>query len=218
MPELILYDYWRSSAGYRVRIALNLKELDYQHESVHLVREGGEQKMPAYRAINPQGLVPALQVGSETLTQSLAIIEWLDERYPEPALLPATAIAKAKVRALALMVACDIHPLNNLRVMKWLKQEAELTDETYMRWYHHWIIEGFTAFEKQLVLYQGNSQFCAGEQAGIADICLIPQVYNAERFNCDISNFPRIKKIAEYCRKIPAFEKALPENQADAII
>lgn len=216
MAELLLYDYWRSSAAYRVRIALNLKNLDYQQQSVHLVRDGGEQKMPAYRAINPQGLVPALQAGDKTLTQSLAIIEWLDEKYPEPALLPATAFAKAQVRAMALMVACDIHPLNNLRVMSWLKQEAELTDETYMRWYRHWITEGFTALEKQLELYQSNSLFCDGDQVGMADICLIPQVYNAERFNCDISNFPRIRKISAYCRKIPAFEKALPENQADA--
>ncbi len=216
MPELLLYDYWRSSAAYRVRIALNLKNLDYCQQSVHLVRDGGEQKMPAYRAINPQGLVPTLQAGDKTLTQSLAIIEWLDEKYPGPALLPAAAVAKAQVRAMALMIACDIHPLNNLRVMSWLKQEAELTDETYMRWYHHWITEGFTAFEKKLELNQSNSRFCYGEQAGLADICLIPQVYNAERFNCDISNFPRIRKISAYCRKIPAFEKALPENQADA--
>lgn len=216
MPELILYDYWRSSAAYRVRIALNLKGLEYQQQSIHLVRDGGEQKMHAYRAVNPQGLVPALRAGNETLTQSLAIIEWLDENHPEPALLPPTATARAQVRAMAMLVACDIHPLNNLRIMSWLKQEAELSDEIYMRWYHHWITVGFTALEQQLELHQHNSPYCNGEQAGLADICLIPQVYNAERFNCDISNFPRIRKIAAVCRKIPAFEKALPENQPDA--
>ncbi len=216
MAKIVLYDYWRSSAAYRVRIALNLKGLDYQQHSVNLVRDGGEQKMPAYRGINPQGLVPSLQIGEQTLTQSLAIIEWLDAEHPQPALLPVAAVDKAKARALALMVACDIHPLNNLRVMSWLKQEADFTDTSYMRWYHHWIIAGFTAFEQQLELNQHSSRCCSGDQPGLADICLIPQVYNAERFNCELGDFPRIRKIAAYCRKLPAFEKALPENQADA--
>jgi len=217
MAELLLYDYWRSSAAYRVRIALNLKAVDYQQQSIHLLRDGGEQAQPEYRAVNPQGLVPVLQAGAHTLTQSLAIIEWLDQQYPEPALLPADVIGKAQARAMALLVACDIHPLNNLRVMNWLKQKAKMADETYMRWYHHWIIEGFTAFEQQLELNHAESNCCNGENPGMADICLIPQVYNAERFACDLDNFPRIRKIAAYCRKLPAFEQALPENQADAI-
>ena len=219
MPEIVLYDYWRSSAAYRVRIALNLKGLQYRQQSVHLVRDGGEQKKPAYRALNPQGLVPSLQVGEMTLTQSLAIIEWLEEVYPQPALLPTDPEQRAWVRAMAQTVACEIHPLNNLRVMNWLKADdnGAMADDTYINWYHHWIKEGFQAIETQLENNPNSGLCCYADEPGIADTCLIPQVYNAERFACNMDAFPRIRTIVEYCRKLPAFEKALPENQADAI-
>ncbi len=217
MAEILLYDYWRSSAAYRVRIALNLKGIEYQQQSIHLVRAGGEQKSAAYRAINPMGLVPSLQVGDLNLTQSLAIIEWLEENYPQPALLPNDVDDRAWVRSVAQTVACDIHPLNNLRVMQWLKNDAQITDEVFTNWYHHWINEGFQAIEKQLVMSSVSGLCCYGDEPGLADACLIPQVYNAERFACNLEAFPRIRTITDYCRKILAFEKALPENQLDAI-
>ncbi|MBE9548413.1 MAG: maleylacetoacetate isomerase [Proteobacteria bacterium] len=219
MSEILLYDYWRSSAAYRVRIALNLKALPYRQQSVHLVRDGGEQKTPAYRAVNPQGLVPSLELDGITLTQSLAIIEWLEERHPQPALLPSDPDQRAWVRAMAQTVACDIHPLNNLRVMNWLKadENGAMPGDSYMSWYHHWIKEGFRAIETQLENSQVAGLCCHADTPGLADVCLIPQVYNAERFNCGLEEFPRIRTIVEYCRKIPAFEKALPENQPDAV-
>ena len=217
MTEMILYDYWRSSAAYRVRIALNLKGLDYQAVSVHLVKQGGEQKLPAYKEINPQGLVPSLKSGNLTLTQSLAIIDWLDEVHPQPALLPQDPADRAYVRSLALAVACDIHPLNNLRVMNWLKTNTQMSDELYMQWYRHWIQEGFEAFEKQLLTSGLSGQCCYGDSPGLADLLLIPQVYNAERFNCPLDTYPQIRKIVAYCRTLPAFTRALPENQLDAV-
>ena len=217
MAEILLYDYWRSSAAYRVRIALNLKGIEYQQQSIHLVRAGGEQKSAAYRAVNPLGLVPSLQVGELNLTQSLTIIEWLEESYPQPALLPNDVADRAWVRSVAQTVACDIHPLNNLRVMQWLKNDAQMTDEVFTNWYHHWINEGFQAIEKQLVMSSVSGLCCYGDEPGLADACLIPQVYNAERFACNLEAFPRIRAITDYCRKISAFEKALPENQLDAI-
>ncbi|MCF6263167.1 MAG: maleylacetoacetate isomerase [Xanthomonadales bacterium] len=219
MADILLHDYWRSSAAYRVRIALNIKGLPYRQHSVHLVRDGGEQKKPDYLTVNPQGLVPALQVDGLTITQSLVIMEWLEEQYPQPALLPGQPAEKAWVRALAQVVACDIHPLNNLRVMSWLKDDANgaMDDETFTQWYQHWIKAGFRAIETQLESSPFSGLCCYGDAPGYADACLIPQMYNAERFACDLEGFPRIRTITEYCRKLPAFLNALPENQPDAI-
>jgi maleylacetoacetate isomerase/maleylpyruvate isomerase len=178
----VLYTYWRSSAAYRVRIALNIKGVEYDSRSVHLVRDGGEQHSPAYRQINPQGLVPALVHEDRIYSQSLAIIEYLEERYPEPSLLPRDPGDRARVRGLAQMVACDIHPLNNSRVQKYLVGELGLGDEQKLAWYRHWITLGFGAIEARLDQDGYTGRFCHGDTAGLADLCLVPQVYNAERF------------------------------------
>lgn len=216
MSGLNLYTYFRSSAAYRVRIALNLKSLDYQPHFIHLLKDGGEQHQDAYRELNPQGLIPALVTEDEgTLTQSLAIIEYLDETYPEPALLPASASARAFVRSLALMVCCDIHPLNNLRVHAYLKDELHVNDDARQLWYQHWINEGLSALEKRLNTQEDNSHFCYGDTPTIADLCLIPQLYNAKRFDCDISSYPTLRKINTNCMELEAFIKAAPENQPD---
>lgn len=212
-----LYTYFRSSAAYRVRIALNLKGLDYESIPVHLVKNGGEQKSPEYLAKNPQGLVPLFETDSaETISQSLAIIEYLEEIHPEPALLPSDALERARVRALALAVAADLHPLNNLRVLQRLSNELQVTDEQKSQWYQHWVKQGFTALEAMLTEANGTGDFCHGNQPSIADCCLIPQVYNAERFKCQMDDYPTIQRITENCLALDAFQKAVPENQADA--
>ncbi len=181
-----LYDYYRSTASYRVRIALNLKQIDFECLPVHLVREGGEQHLPAYRALNPQGLVPTLVDDAppeKTITQSLAILEYLEEQYQNPALLPLEPYARATVRSLALLIASDMHPLNNLRVLKQLKQQFKASESDITTWYHHWLKAGFDAFEAKLKQHpRKNPNFCDGNQVGLADICLIPLVFNAERF------------------------------------
>ena len=205
-----LYDYFRSTASYRVRIALNWKELPHELIEVHLVKEGGQQKKPEYLTHNPQGLVPALIDGGMTLTQSLAMLEYLEERYPTPSLLPDNSTDKALVRSIAQIIACDIHPLNNLRVLKYLTETLEQTEETKTTWYHHWIKQGFDAIEALLAKHQSSPNFCIGEQVSIADVCLIPQVYNANRFECDLSAYPRIMNINNYCLTLPAFDKACP--------
>ena len=205
-----LYDYFRSTASYRVRIALNWKELPHELIEVHLVKEGGQQKKPDYLSQNPQGLVPALIDGDMTLTQSLAILEYLEEQYPTSSLLPENSTDKALVRSIAQIIACDIHPLNNLRVLKYLAETLEQTDETKTTWYHHWIQQGFDAIEALLAKHQSNPNFCIGEQVSIADVCLIPQIYNANRFECDLSAYPRIMNINNYCLTLPAFDKASP--------
>jgi maleylpyruvate isomerase len=216
MSGLTLYTYFRSSAAYRVRIALNLKGLDYQPHFIHLLKDGGEQHQDAYRELNPQGLIPALVTDNEgALTQSLAIIEYLDESYPEPPLLPASASARAFVRSLALMVCCDIHPLNNLRVHAYLKDELHVNDDARQLWYQHWINEGLSALEKRLNAQEHNNTFCYGDTPTIADLCLIPQLYNAKRFDCDISAYPTLRKIYTHCMELEAFIKAAPENQPD---
>ncbi|MCL7941400.1 maleylacetoacetate isomerase [Halomonas sp. ATCH28] len=210
-----LYGYYRSSAAYRVRIALNLKGLDYEQAPVNLVK--GEQRLDANLARNPQGLVPSLVTDHGlVLNQSLAICEYLDERHPEPPLLPADAEGRARVRSLAQLVACEIHPLNNLRVLKYLVGELGLDDEAKLSWYRHWIAEGFAALETQLSREAGSGDFCHGDTPSLADICLIPQVYNAERFACDLSHYPTIRRIAANCRALPAFSQAAPEAQPDA--
>ncbi len=213
---MILYDYWRSSASYRVRIALNLKGLKYQQTSVHLVRDGGEQKKPEYTAINPQGLVPTLIDDGVVLTQSMAIMEYLDEKYPEPTLLPGEPVTRARVRAMALLIACDVHPLNNSSVTSYINNTLGASETDVSEWYCHWIGRGFSALETLLEHSATSGLCCFGDEPGLADICLVPQVYNAERFGCDLAPYATIRKISNYCRGLKAFTMAAPENQADA--
>lgn len=214
--QLKLYSYWRSSAAYRVRIALNLKGLDYSIEPVHLLRGGGEQHSPEHRARDPQEQVPLLQHGHRLIRQSLAIIEYLDETFPENPLLPATARDRARARSLAQLVACDIHPLGNLRVQQYLEREFGIEQARREDWTRHWIKRGFEALETLLTDNPASGDFCEGDLPGIADCCLVPQVYNARRFGIDLSPYPTIVHIDEACRQLPAFQKAAPENQPDA--
>lgn len=213
---LTLYSYWRSSAAYRVRIGLNLKGLAYETHPVHLVRDGGEQHADDYSALNPQELVPMLVDGERRITQSLAILEYLDETFPKPALLPADTRGRARVRALALLVACDIHPLNNLRVLQYLKRENELEQPAIDAWVLHWMREGFAAMEAMLADAPGTGTFCHGETPTIADCCLVPQLYNARRFGLELSPYPTLVRIEANCLALPAFDAARPENQPDA--
>lgn len=206
-----LYSYFRSSAAYRVRIALNLKQLDYVIQPVHLLKN--EQQQESYIALNPSQLVPSLIDQDQSFIQSLNILEYLEERYPSLPLLPTDLIERAKVRAFSQTIACDIHPLDNLRVLKYLKHELAVNDEQKNQWYQHWIIEGFKSLEMQLK--DSNGQFCFGTQATFADCCLIPQVYNAKRFNVDLSDFPKIQSIDQHCLSLPAFLRATPEQQPD---
>jgi maleylpyruvate isomerase len=209
-----LFGYYRSSAAFRVRIAMNLKGLEVDHRFVHLRK--GEQSAPEYGALNPQGLVPLLIDGPNVLTQSLAIIEYLEETHPEPSLLPKDPLERARVRAIAQAIASDIHPLNNLRVLRYLIGPMKVSDEAKNQWYRHWLVEGLTALERSLTPAAGTGIFCHGDQPTLADICLVPQVYNAERFNQDLSPFPRITKIVAACRELRAFQDADPAKQADA--
>jgi len=208
-----LYSYFRSSAAYRVRIALNLKGLPYEIVPIHLTRDGGRQHTPEFRSINPQARVPALELSSgEVLTQSLAIIEYLDDIHPEPPLLPADALGRAKSRAIAQLIACDIHPLNNLIALQYLRRQLKHEQAEIDAWYHHWIIEGFTALENLLTA----APYACGAHATIADICLVPQVANAHRLKVPLEKFPKIVAVNAACLKLPAFDKARPENQPDA--
>ena len=208
-----LYSYFRSSAAYRVRIALNLKGIAYETVSVHLVKDGGHNKRPEFRAVNPQMRVPVLVTpGGEHLLQSLAIIEYLDETHPEPPLLPKDPIARAKVRALADLIACDIHPLNNTSPLRYLKNELHQEQSAIDAWYHHWVTAGFEALEALL----GPGPYAYGKQVTIADVCLVPQVYNARRFKVPLDRYPKIVAADAACGKLAAFDKARPENQPDA--
>lgn len=211
-----LYSYWRSSAAYRVRIALNLKGLDYEVLPVHLLKDGGEQHLAEYRSINPQGVVPVLVDGDVRIGQSLAIIDYLEERCPEPALYPQAIEARAFARQFSLVVACDIHPLNNLRVLKYLKRALAQGDEARDDWYHHWVRRGFTALEKLLDGRDWQGPYCLDGQATIADACLVPQIYNARRFEIAMDDFPSLVKIEQACMELEAFRRAAPENQVDA--
>jgi maleylpyruvate isomerase len=209
-----LYGYFRSSAAYRLRIALALKGLAVEQVPVHLVKAGGEQHSAAYRARNPQGLVPALELDDGTLlTQSLAIIEYLDAAYPSPRLVPANAVAAAKVRAVALAIACDIHPLNNLRVLTYLKGPLSQSQEAVDAWMRHWMLTG--GLDAVEALLPGDA-FCFGSSPGLADCCLIPQLFNARRFKVDFSHLPKICRVEESCSGLAAFAATHPARQPDA--
>jgi len=207
-----LYSYFRSSAAYRVRIALNLKGIAYETASVHLVKDGGHNRRPEFRAVNPQMRVPVLVAPTgEVLIQSLAIIEYLDETHPNPPLLPKDPIARARARALAEIVACDIHPLNNTSPLRYLKREMHQEQSAIDAWYHHWVTEGFEALEALV----GAGPYCYGGEVTIADICLVPQVNNARRLKVSLDKFPKIVAIDAACLALPAFDRARPENQPD---
>ncbi len=210
-----LYTYFRSSAAYRVRIALNLKGLSWEAAPVHLLRS--EENAPAYRALSPLGTIPALVTDDgAALTQSLAIIEYLDEIRPQPPLLPADALGRARVRALAQTIACDIHPLNNLRVLNYLKQNFGASEEQKNAWYRHWVVEGLAAVETLLAASPATGTFCHGNTPTLADCCLVPQVFNARRFACPLDAMPTLRRIAENCEILPAFLAAAPGKQPDA--
>jgi len=208
-----LYSYFRSSAAFRVRIALNLKGVAYDTISIHLIKDGGLNRRPEFRAVNPQMRVPVLVTDKgDTLIQSLAIIEYLDETYPQPPLLPKDPIARAKVRGLAELIACDIHPLNNTSPLRYLKRELHQEQSTIDAWYHHWVLEGFEALEAMI----GDGPYLFGEEVTIADVCLVPQVANARRLKVPLDKFPKIVAVDAACLKLPAFDGARPENQPDA--
>jgi maleylacetoacetate isomerase len=210
-----LYTYFRSSAAYRVRIALNFKGLSYESIPVHLQKEGGQNLKPEYRAVNPQGKVPTLALPDGPLIQSLAIIEYLDEIHPSPPLLPANPFDRAKVRAFAQVIACDIHPLNNVAPLRYLKNKLGQEQAAIDAWYHHWIIDGFTALEAMVYPIR-SGPYAFGAEVTLADICLVPQVANARRLNVPLDRFPRLVAIDAACNKLDAFIKARPENQPDA--
>jgi maleylpyruvate isomerase len=211
-----LFTYFRSSAAFRVRIALNLKGIDYQPACVDLRPPASAQRTPEFLAVNPQGLVPALQHGGTTVTQSLAIIEYLDELYPQPPFLPASPADRAHVRAMALTVACDIHPLNNLRVLKYLRAPLGHDEDTVNTWYQHWIATGFRSLEEDAKRLTGDDRHLFGNSVTLADICLVPQMYNARRLECDLGPYPTLRAICAHLESLPAFAAAAPEAQPDA--
>ncbi len=208
-----LYSYFRSSAAYRTRIALNLKGLSYETIPIHLQKQGGLNKKPEFRAVNPHMRVPALALDSgDVLIQSLAIVEYLDEVYPQPPLLPREPLERAKARALAQVVACDIHPLNNIGPLRYIKNEFGQEQAKIDRWYHHWVLDGFDAIEAMIT----PAPYACGSDVTLADICLVPQVYNARRLKVPLDRFPKIVAVDAACAKLAAFERARPENQPDA--
>jgi len=211
-----LYTYFRSSAVYRVRIALNLKGLPYESVPVHLRKDGGQQFAPEYRRLNPMALVPTLVDGQAVIGQSLAIVEYLDETHPSPPLLPSDPAGRARVRAIAQGIACDIHPLNNLRVLKYLKRELGVDDRARDAWYRHWVETGLQGIERMLADSPATGRYCHGDTPTLADICLVPQVANARRLDCRLDDMPFVARIDAACRELPAFERAAPENQPDA--
>ena len=215
-----LYSYFRSSASYRVRIALNLKGLPYETVPVHLLRNGGEQFSPEYRKLNPDALVPALvdkaDGGERALTQSFAIIEYLEETHPAPPLLPADPLDRAFVRGIALSIACDIHPINNLRVLRYLVRDLKVSEDDKNAWYRHWCEQGLASLETMLSRDSRTGRFCYGDAPSLADCCLVPQIANAQRLNCDLSAMPTLMRVNDACLALDAFVKAAPANQPDA--
>jgi maleylacetoacetate isomerase len=211
-----LHGYWRSTAAWRVRIALNLKGLAWVSVPVHLVRDGGEQRTPAFRRLNPQGLVPALEIDGLVLTQSLAIIEYLEETRPAPPLLPAGPAARARVRSLAQLVASDIHPLNNLRALQFLSARLGVDEAGREAWYRHWVSDGLRALETRLAREPDTGRYCHGDVPGLADCCLVPQLYNARRYGCALDEFPTILAIEAACGELAAFQAAAADVQPDA--
>jgi maleylacetoacetate isomerase len=211
-----LYTYFRSSAAYRARIALNLKGLAYESISKDLRKQAGEHRRAEYLSLNPQGFVPALEDEGRVFTQSIAIIEYLEEKFPAPPLLPRDAAERAQVRAMALVVACDMHPLNNLRVLNFLRDELEQGEEAVNRWYAHWIAEGFRALEELAKRSSKDRQHCFGSSVTMADVCLVPQMFNARRFKCHVSPYPTLVSISAHLEQLPAFHAARPEVQPDA--
>jgi maleylacetoacetate isomerase len=208
-----LYTYFRSSAAYRTRIAFNLKGVHCDSVEVDLRTAASEQNKPEYRAVNPQGLIPALVIGDTAITQSLAIIEYLDEVYPEPPLLPRAPVDRARVRAMALAVACDMHPLNNLRILNYLRASLGQDEDTVNTWYRHWIAVGFSGLEQDARRATGDGRYMFGSSVTIADVYIVPQMYNARRFKCDIEPYPTLRSICAHLESIAAFAKAAPEAQ-----
>ena len=209
-----LYSFFRSSAAFRVRIALNLKGVDYETVAVDLPHD--RHREPDFLETNPQATIPVLDDDGTILWQSLAIIEYLDSRFPEPRLIPAEPVARARVQALAQLIVCEIHPLNNLRVLRYLRGNLDLDDAAVSRWYEHWIAQGFTGLEMLVKRWSGG-RYCFGDSVSVADVCLVPQVYNARRFDCDLAPYPTLVGIADALRAEPAFARAAPETQPDAI-
>jgi maleylacetoacetate isomerase len=216
LSNLHLYSFWRSSASYRVRIALEMKGLRYDYRAVDLLKSGGEQNQPAYRAVNPQGRVPSLEVDGYVLTQSMAILEYLEEAHPAPALLPEDVFGRARVRSLANIVACDIQPLQNTSVTQYLQGRLGLDDAAVKSWLQEWIGRGLAAFEACLERDRATSRFCHGDQPTLADVCLVPQCYTAARFGVDVARYPTIARINARCRELKEFQRAAPEEQPDA--
>jgi maleylacetoacetate isomerase/maleylpyruvate isomerase len=208
-----LYSYFRSSAAYRVRIALNVKGVDYETVSVDL--PGGEHRSPQFRAVNPQATIPTLDDDGTILWQSLAIIEYLDARFPTPRLIPEEPVARARVQALAQLIACEVHPLNNLRVLNYLRGELKLDEAGVAKWYAHWVAEAFAPLESFVAQWSGG-RYCFGESLTIADVYLVPQLYNARRFKCELAPYPTLVRIAQALEQDPAFARAAPERQPGA--
>jgi maleylacetoacetate isomerase len=207
-----LYDYYRSTAAYRVRIALNLKKITYETIAIHLLNQGGEQHSLSYQTINPQKRIPTIDDNGQLLSQSLAILEYLEETHPTPSLLPITAIGRAQVRRIAMIISCDMHPLNNLGTLQTLTKIFNASESDIQQWYHHWLKIGFDAIEALLSTLPRQKEFCFGSQVSFADICLIPQIYNAYRFKFAMDDYPQINTINQHCLSIEEFQKALPKE------
>jgi maleylpyruvate isomerase len=211
-----LYNYFRSSASYRVRIALNFKGLPYEYVPVHLLKDGGQQLAPSFRTLNPDSLTPVLDDEGQVLTQSLAIIEYLEETRPLPPLLPRTAVERAYVRSIALAIACEIHPLNNLRVLRYLVKTLGLSEEQKNTWYRHWVEQGLASLETRLVAEARNGLYALGDAITIADVVIVPQIFNAQRMDCNLGSVPTVMRIFDHCMQLPAFIDAQPSAQPDA--